>query len=172
MRQSSLLFSLFAAAGLVYSFYLKLVGDRFSAAAMVMLTVFAVTLRRGYVLPGWAEFISRDSAYGAMEPEGVTYRAPFRLHHLPWVKIFRVVYRSRDRARIDISLFNRHSPIRFGPALLGDFEEPQFIRSVEARLKAKGVPLEFCEECQTSAFWPGFVFKNNSRPGRSESHMS
>jgi len=161
LRQSSLLFWLFVASALVFLFYVKALGDPWPAAAMVVMTtvliVLRVIVRSHYILPEWAEFISRDSAYGMMKSDGIEYRAPFRLHRVPWVKVYRVVYRLQDRSRVDLYLFNRHSPIRFGPALLGYLEEPQFMKLIQARLKAAGVPLDMKQESKAAQPFPGWL---------------
>lgn len=157
LRQSSLAFCLLAGLSLAYLLYLKLVGDRLTAVLLVVLALATYILRRGIysgflnTLPGWAEFITRDSAYGVIQDDGISYRAPLRRRRVSGAQIYRLVYRLRERGRIDLYLFNRHSPIRFGPSLPADLEESLFIRLIEIRLKAAGVPLDLSEGSLQSA---------------------
>jgi hypothetical protein len=148
LRQSTLFCLLGASIGFLYWVYLMVLDQHFAAGGMVLLTLFAILLRRRDVIPRWADFIAKDAAYGAIHTDGITYRAPFRLHRVSWTRIYRLVYRLRQRGRIEMYLFDRQSPILFSP-MPEHIDESQLIHLLEMRLTLARVPLEISEDART-----------------------
>jgi hypothetical protein len=103
---------------ILHYFFLRMLTDL--ALPVLILSWLFVPFRCWRYLPGWVDFLLKDSAYGTLTADGIHYRVILRSQFIPWSSVARVEYSPLDSGRLSVFRIGRHSfsrvrPLSFAP---------------------------------------------------------